>query len=37
MFTDMVGYTARTQSDERGTLELLQEQEALVRPLMGVP
>lgn len=34
MFTDMVGFTARTQSDEKGTLELLREQEDLVRPLL---
>lgn len=36
MFTDMVGYTARTQADEAGTLELLRQQEALVQPLLGV-
>jgi len=30
MFTDMVGFTARTQSDERGTLRLLREQEEIV-------
>jgi len=34
MFTDMVGYTARTQADEAGTLALLREQEKLVRPLI---
>jgi adenylate cyclase len=34
MFTDMVGYTARTQSDEKGSLRLLREQEELVRPLL---
>ncbi|MGB6441691.1 MAG: adenylate/guanylate cyclase domain-containing protein [Thermoplasmata archaeon] len=31
MFTDMVGFTARTQSDEAGTLALLEELERLVR------
>ncbi len=35
MFTDMVGYTAGTQSDEAGTLELLREQQELVRPLFA--
>ena len=34
MFTDMVGYTARTQADERGTLELLKEQERVVGPIL---
>jgi len=34
MFTDMVGFTARTQSDERGTLRLLREQEELVGPMI---
>jgi adenylate cyclase len=33
MFTDMVGYTASTQTDEAGALELLREQEELLRPL----
>jgi hypothetical protein len=33
MFTDMVGYTASIQSDEARTLELLREQEDLVRPM----
>ena len=32
MFTDMVGYTALTQSDESRTMELLRKQEALLRP-----
>ena len=35
MFTDMVGYTALTQLDERRSLELLEEQEAAVRPLLN--
>jgi len=34
MFTDMVGYTASTQADEGRTLNLLREQEELVRPLL---
>jgi len=34
MFTDMVGFTARTQSDERGTLRLLREQEEIVGPMI---
>jgi len=34
MFTDMVGFTSQTQSDEAGTLELLREEEDLVRPLI---
>ncbi len=34
MFTDMVGYTLRTQTDEKGTLRLLEEQEGLVAPLV---
>jgi len=36
MFTDMVGYTASTQADEARTLELLRNQEELVRPLLTV-
>ena len=35
MFTDMVGYTAATQHDERQTLRLLQDQEELVRPILA--
>ena len=34
MFTDTVGFTASTQSDEARTLELLREQQSLVRPLI---
>lgn len=34
MFTDMVGFTELTQSDERRSLNLLGEQERLVRPLL---
>jgi adenylate cyclase len=34
MFTDMVGFTGRTQDDEAGTLALLREQEALLRPIL---
>jgi adenylate cyclase len=34
MFTDMVGYTAATQADERATLALRNEQEELIRPLL---
>ena len=34
MFTDMVGYTASTQTDEARTLEMLRSQEELVRPLL---
>ncbi len=36
MFTDMVGYTAATQTDEAATLKQLEEQEELVRPLLAV-
>ena len=36
MFTDMVGYTAATQTDEAATLRRLEEQEELVRPLFAV-
>ncbi|MDG6988741.1 MAG: hypothetical protein JRN21_05370 [Nitrososphaerota archaeon] len=32
MFTDMVGYTALTQSDESKTMDLLRKQDALLRP-----
>jgi adenylate cyclase len=35
MFTDMVGYTTSTQTDEEGTLKLLREQEEFVRPLFA--
>jgi TolB-like protein/Tfp pilus assembly protein PilF len=35
MFTDMVGYTALTQADEKATLGLLKEQEDLLRPLVS--
>jgi adenylate cyclase len=34
MFTDMVGYTASTQASEARTLELLDDLEGLVRPLL---
>jgi adenylate cyclase len=34
MFTDMVGFTASTQTNEAGALHLLREQEELVRPLL---
>ncbi len=34
MFTDMVGYTAAAQVDERATLALRNEQEAIVRPML---
>lgn len=34
MFTDMVGYSASSQTDESGTLLRLREQEELVRPLL---
>jgi adenylate cyclase len=35
MFTDMVGYTASAEADEAGTLDLLREQEELVRPVLS--
>jgi adenylate cyclase len=35
MFTDISGYTSLTQQDEAGALQLLREQEKLVRPLLG--
>jgi adenylate cyclase len=35
MFTDMVGFTAKAQADERGTLRLLEEQEGVVAPLVA--
>lgn len=35
MFTDMVGYSALAQADERKALELLAEQRRLVRPLLA--
>jgi adenylate cyclase len=35
MFTDTVGYTAATQSDEARTIELLQQQQELVRPILA--
>jgi adenylate cyclase len=35
MFTDTVGYTASTHTDEARTLGLLREQETLVRPLFA--
>ena len=34
MFTDMVGYTASTQTDETRALELLHDQEEVIRPLV---
>jgi adenylate cyclase len=36
MFTDTVGYTASTQTDEGRTLDLLRQQAELVRPLVAV-
>jgi adenylate cyclase len=36
MFTDTVGYTAASQTDEGRTLDLLRQQEELVRPLFAV-
>ncbi len=35
VFTDMVGYTASTQADERAALSLRNEQESIVRPLVS--
>lgn len=35
MFTDMVGFTLRTQEDEALGMELLEEQRAVVRPLLA--
>jgi adenylate cyclase len=35
MFTDMVGFTQRTQTDERSSLRRLTEQENLVRPVIA--
>jgi len=34
MFTDIAGFTALSQTDEKGALRLLREQEALVLPLL---
>jgi adenylate cyclase len=36
MFTDTVGYTASTQSNESRTLEMLRQQGELLRPLFGL-
>ncbi|MFZ0891828.1 MAG: adenylate/guanylate cyclase domain-containing protein [Thermoplasmata archaeon] len=36
MFTDTVGYTASTQANEGGTLDLLRQQAELVHPLVAV-
>ena len=35
LFTDLVGFTAATQSNEASSLALLREEEALVRPLVA--
>jgi len=35
MFTDTVGYTSSTQNDEARTLELLQQQQTLIRPILA--
>ncbi|MCI4317273.1 MAG: adenylate/guanylate cyclase domain-containing protein, partial [Thermoplasmata archaeon] len=35
MFTDMVGYTAAVQADEKAALALRQEQEEVVRPVLA--
>ena len=35
MFTDIVGFTASVQANESGTLDLLTEQERILRPLFG--
>jgi len=34
MFTDIAGFTAMTQADEKGALRLLHDQERLLRPLL---
>jgi len=34
MFTDLVGFTAMTQADEKGALRLLHDQDRLLRPLL---
>ncbi len=36
MFTDTVGFTASTQANEGGTLELLRQQTELLRPLLAL-
>ena len=36
MFTDMVGYTSLSQTDEDGTLRLLDEHRALLRPIISI-
>ncbi len=35
MFTDMVGFTARTRANEADALRLLEEQERIVRPILA--